>query len=798
MTIHGAETEGSAHSRWTGHLFREGLPLAGVIVAACVLVFPGVFLRGEVIGPADVLFHMAPWAEHAPPAWEESRNLLMVDVITVLRAHYTSMAGALEAGEWPLWNPLQLTGIPLLANYISAVLYPPRLLFTVFSTDIAKTIYLLAQLSFCGLSAYVCARGLKLTPPMARVAAAAWMLASYNLVWAQWTQTEVTPWLPIAFLGTEWIVQQRFHGGFYALLLGGALMLLAGHPQNAFAAGLGLALYFVFRLALECPAWKTAAVTAGVGLAAWGVALLTAMGQLLPFAEYLANAGALDDRPGTPDVDWLTPGAAVSLWVPRFFGAATDGNHWGENNANYHSMLYCGMLAWCGAVLLLAHGKRAALRVRQGYALAGSAAVCFLLAFNAPPLHWVHELPGFNTMHIAYHSTFALFALPLLGVMGIAVWLEQDRPWRQLWPAAIPAALGAAVVTTAWVFFEGRIRFEGLEAYTRTQIGLAALFLGLSAIVLALPAAASHARPSGPWRNRLYALVPILALAVWSADLLVHNRNLNPTLPAEHVFPDTAVTDHLRNQPGPIRVATGEAGIPSAILPSYGIEEWLGYDSLYPARIVRFQETLGEHIWGNPEPVRAVTHILHNPAYRPMFPLEEHPERFTLEAELDGIEIYRNEAALPRAYLTGNHEVPEDVDALFARMLEPEFDPADTVLLEEEPPDGFVPEPSGGQGKAEVVSRTHNTVTVSANAPAPAMLVLADAYYPGWRATLNGDRVPILPAYHAFRAVALPEGEHEIVFRYAPASHRWGIGLSLVGMALGCALPLLRRAKSSA
>ncbi|MFP4190963.1 MAG: YfhO family protein [Candidatus Hydrogenedentota bacterium] len=797
MTIHGAESEGVARRQWSGWLVREGLPLAALIVAACVLVFPGVFLRGEVISPADVLFHMAPWAEYAPPGWEASRNLLMVDVITVLRAHYTAMAGALEAGEWPLWNPLQLTGIPLLANYISAVLYPPRLLFAVFSTDIAKTVYLLAQLSFCGLSAYVCARGLKLTPPMARLAAAAWMLASYNLVWAQWTQTEVTPWLPIAFLGTEWIVQRRLYKGFYALLAGGLLMLLAGHPQNAFAAGLGLAVYFLFRLALERHRLSMHGRAAGVFAAAWGLALLTAMGQILPFAEYLANAGALKERPGTPDVDWLTPGAVVSLWVPRFFGAATDGNHWGENNANYHSMLYCGMLAWCGAALLLAHGKRAALRARQGFALAGAAGVSFLLAFNAPPLQWVHELPGFNTIHIAYHSTFALFALPLLGVMGIAFWLKQDRAWRQLWPAAIPAALGAIVVMTAWLFFEGRIQLEGLEAYTRTQIGLAALFLGLSALVLALPAAASHLKETSPWRGRVYRAVPLAALMVLSADLLVHNRNLNPTLPAEHVFPDTAVTDYLLKQPDPIRVATGEAGIPSAILPTYGIEEWLGYDSLHPARIVRLQETLGERIWGNPEPVRAVTHILHNPAYPPTFPLEEHPERFTLEAELDGIEIYRNEAALPRAFLTGSYEVHQDVDALFARMLERDFDPAETVLLEEEPPDGFTPHPAGKQGTAEVAARTHNTVTISAEAPAPAMLVLADAYYPGWRATLNGEPVPILPAYHAFRAVALPEGEHEIVFRYAPASHRWGIGLSLAGMALGGALPFVRRPQRS-
>ncbi len=750
-------------------------------------------MRGEVVSPADVLFHMGPWSEYAPEDWDGSRNLLMVDVVTVLRAHYTATTAALDAGEWPLWNPFQLTGIPLLPNYISATLYPPRLLFAVFNTDLAKTIYLLLQLVFTGGSAYVCARGLKLTPPMARLAAAAWMFASYNLVWAQWTQTEVTVWLPIAFLGAEWIVQGRLYRGFYTLLIGGVLMLLAGHPQTAFVSGLGLAVYFVFRLALERHNWKVLAAAAGVFAAAWGGALLTAMGQVLPFLEYLANTGTLHDRPGAPDLDWLAPGAVASLWVPRFFGNTVDGdNYWGWNNSAYNAMLYCGMLVWCGAALLLAHGKRAELRTRQGYALAGAAVVSFLLAFSAPPLEWVHGLPGFDTIHIAYHGAFALFAVPLLGVMGIAVWLEQPRSLRQLWPAAIAASVAAAVVLTAWVFFEQRIGIEGLREYTLTQIGWAALFLGLSGLVLALPAAVPYLWRSNAWRNRIYGVVPLLALVVLSADLLVHNRNFNPTLPAEQVFPDTALTDYLLEKPGCIRVGTGEAGIPSAIFPAYGIEEWLGYDSLYPERIVRFQETLGEEVWGSPEPVRALTHVLHNPAHPPLFPLEEHPERFTLETTLSGIEVYRNKAALPRVFLTGQYEVYEDVDALFARMREPDFAPGETVLLEENPPDGFTPEPAGASGHAKVTTRTNNTVTVSAATPAPAMLVLADAYYPGWKAALNGERVPIIPAYHNFRAVALPQGEHEIVFRFAPASHRWGIGLSLAGIVICLMLPFLR------
>jgi len=66
----------------------------------------------------------------------------------------------------------------------------------------------------------------------------------------------------------------------------------------------------------------------------------------------------------------------------------------------------------------------------------------------------------------------------------------------------------------------------------------------------------------------------------------------------------------------------------------------------------------------------------------------------------------------------------------------------------------------------------------------PGYAVLADAYAPGWRATLDDRPVPILRADGLFRAVALPAGEHTVVMEYRPAEVVAGLVLGFVGVLL--------------
>ena len=68
----------------------------------------------------------------------------------------------------------------------------------------------------------------------------------------------------------------------------------------------------------------------------------------------------------------------------------------------------------------------------------------------------------------------------------------------------------------------------------------------------------------------------------------------------------------------------------------------------------------------------------------------------------------------------------------------------------------------------------------------PGLLVVSDAFDPGWTCHVDGRPREILRVDHALRGVLLEPGERTLVMSYAPRSFAWGLGL-----AAGAALVLL-------
>jgi hypothetical protein len=157
------------------------------------------------------------------------------------------------------------------------------------------------------------------------------------------------------------------------------------------------------------------------------------------------------------------------------------------------------------------------------------------------------------------------------------------------------------------------------------------------------------------------------------------------------------------------------------------------------------------------------------------------------------VKIYENLAVLPRAFFVPQAiAVPDDETALGV-MRDPDFDPGATIVVARDDATGGASriEPGSatgidvtGQAEAELLIYEPEHVVATVVAPTDGWLLLSDAWYPGWEATVDGQPVAVERADVLFRAVAVPAGQHRVEWVYRPVSLRLGATLSLGALVL--------------
>ena len=165
--------------------------------------------------------------------------------------------------------------------------------------------------------------------------------------------------------------------------------------------------------------------------------------------------------------------------------------------------------------------------------------------------------------------------------------------------------------------------------------------------------------------------------------------------------------------------------------------------------------------------------------------------RFRLVQSGD-VKIYENLDALPRAFIASQaYAIANDTMAL-TMMNDPAFNPAQVVVLNGT--QANIGQISSLPSKINWVSHQPERVVIETESESAGWLVLTDAWYPGWRATVDGVPVEIARADVLFRAVPVPAGRHRVEFVFAPVSLWTGAGVSLFTLigciaTLGAALP---------
>lgn len=172
--------------------------------------------------------------------------------------------------------------------------------------------------------------------------------------------------------------------------------------------------------------------------------------------------------------------------------------------------------------------------------------------------------------------------------------------------------------------------------------------------------------------------------------------------------------------------------------------------------------------------------------------------------EAGPLDIFINKNALPRSFVVHQALALSPSDLRMTLTDPARFDPGRTLLFEE----GDVPEQllalgrgRGARGPEAVrfERRDAQMVLLTTRLFSPGWLFFSDAYYPGWRARVDGIETRIFRANLVFRAVFLTEGERRVSFSYQPASFRVGLwaALATLAAALGWAVVAARERRKN-
>ena len=668
----------------------------------------------------------------------------------------------LRAGRLPLWNPYVFGGHPFQADPQTAVFYPPSSLLALLLGAgglpyRALELELPLHFALAAVGAFLLARRLTGDDLAGLIAGIAFgfggFLTSYPA--QQLAMLRSAAWMPLMLYALERAVGPA---GRPTWLLGasaaGAALLLAGHTQTALFGLYLAAAYALVRSRQVGRPWTAALLSAGLPtVLAIGLAAVQ-LGPTLEFAGISTRDRLAYDE------------AAYGYDLKALAGALLPG--WRGEKA-----LYVGVPAL--ALALVGVGGRPGM-VRFWAAVAALALV--LSVGGRTFLYQVTYLlaPGWGAFRDQERSA-ALWSLALavLAGYGVARLRTAEGTALRAWTLRLGAATAAAAL----------LGVELLVLWTARQSAPPNPYDALfeSAVFLLLVLALTTLLVAG-WGALPRRLAGVLLVGLLVFDLFSVNAGNNlSSVDPRGLLERGAALERARQTPEPYRLrADDDRKVP----PNFGMI-WrtpiMTGDS--PIQLRRTNDLLGSgeeyRLWQ-----------LFNVKYM-LSGAERDDAALEALGTVDDLHLYRVRFSLPRAWAVSDVRLVDSPSASLVAALDRSIHPGDTAFVEDAPPLPITP--GLPRPDVRVVAAWPNGLDLRVSSTGNALLVVADAWHPGWSALLDGRPTPILRTNHALRGVAVPAGDHLVEMRFRPTSLLVGAGVSALSLvsALGLLLYWRRR-----
>ncbi len=144
--------------------------------------------------------------------------------------------------------------------------------------------------------------------------------------------------------------------------------------------------------------------------------------------------------------------------------------------------------------------------------------------------------------------------------------------------------------------------------------------------------------------------------------------------------------------------------------------------------------------------------------------------------------LLENSKVLPKVWLVSDLRVVTDSAQRLKLMQEPGFEPSRIALVESPPTKPL--SKGAGLGKVQLKQYDKEKMAVAADLTLNSLLLLGEKYHSGWKATVDGKPLEIIPVDHILRGVYLEPGRHLVEFRFDPLPFKIGKWLTLGSFAI--------------
>lgn len=670
----------------------------------------------------------------------------------------------------PLWNHFSGGGYPLLGNGQSSAfsllhfLTLPLPLGRAVSAEGAMKVLIALTFTFL-----YCRRRYSLLA--STLAAVTFGFGGFITGWLHFPMVTAACLAPAVLYAIDLLAEQRTRGRFLFAALLWTQLLFAGHPETAAHLFWLGAVYVLWLVIAEKKPWRLILTLGG----ALTVSALLAAPYLAPLLETMPKSKRVAELKNVPysadDLPYQDRNCAIVMFQPHFFGQVPWEKPWGPSDTEPLGG-FPGMFGWVAWIAVALH----VILHRQWRSREMFYAVLTLFVLGV-----IYSWPGVGEsfhlmMPIAAHARARLLFTLLCAIQtAAAIDLVRRTPM-------LMAILGAAVMLLIL------LRIPMGSAY-RFDTAILGMLPGIIVLVVATVVALGRAKPA----------VPVMALlVVVIADLFLVGRDRSMPLPDRMLYPKTPMIAKLQElaAKSPPNEPFRFAGIGPQFFPNlsaiYGIEDIRAHDPMANARYLAFLKLTADYEPWNyfaflKDPNKSVFDFL-NVRYLVLSPgtAVTDPERYAIVYDGRDGRILENRDVLPRFYAVRN-VLLEFRDEVRYPQLRAHHEWANTAILDNLRTDNaqlredfFKPRPANSPlATAKIVTASPTDFRLHANAPRWSLIVSSIPWWPGWKVTVNGERVNPIRVNAAFLAFPVPPGPSDIRVWYAPTAFWAGVWVAV-------------------